>query len=238
MKNNFMHTFPLFCLILLLTVFVSGCAAVHQKDSVPPEHPQEGMLEGITVVLDPGHGGFDGGAVGKATGVREDVLNLQVAQKLQSLLGQAGAQVVLTRTDDQGLNNPQSPASRWKREDMNARFRLIRDSEADLMLSIHMNKFTQSGVYGAQVFYQKGDEASAAFAATLQKMLHTLPEAGKRLVKTGDYMVLKTGLPISALVECGFLSNPNDETLLQDEDYQYRLAWCMYAAIVAHFRLS
>lgn len=238
MKRYFIHRTTVFCLILLLPVFLFGCAVTSEQWSIPVQHPDIGMLENHTIILDAGHGGFDGGAIGKTTGVREDVLNLQVVQKLQTLLEQAGAEVLLTRKDDQGLNNPTSSSSRWKREDMNARYRLIKDSQADLVLSVHMNKFTQSSVYGAQVFYQKGDEQSAAFANTLQSMLHTLPQAGKRMVKYGDYMVLKAGLPVSALVECGFLSNPNDEAILQDEDYQYQLAWCMYAAITAHFQLS
>lgn len=238
MKRNDMQLRHILCFVLLLTLFVSGCASSKNMENQIVEMPLDGMLEGRTIVLDAGHGGFDGGAVGRTTNVREDILNLQVTRKLEALLQQAGAKVLLTRETDDGLNNPESPASRWKRDDMNTRFRFIRDSGADLMLSIHMNKFTQPSVYGAQVFYQHGDDEAADFANMLQSMLHTLPEAGKRVVKTGDYMVLKTKLPMSALVECGFLSNPNDEMLLQDEDYQHRLAWCLYAAITTYFHLS
>ena len=180
----------------------------------------ETAAERLTVAVDAGHGGFDGGAVG-VTGVVEAGLNLAVAQEVERLFCERGFSVRMTRTDDEALGAT-------KREDMAARRAILSDAGVDLVVSIHMNKFSDPAVRGAMAYYMQGSAEGEALA---QHVIDAVTEATgqkKRGANPGDYFVVRECSAPAVLVECGFLSNAEEETLLADPAYQKRLA----AAIV------
>lgn len=187
-----------------------------------------------TVVIDAGHGGTDGGAVGWNTQVREAVLNLQIARLLGARLEQAGVDVVYTRTDDDGLVREGCAWS--KTEDMRIRAEIMRDADPDAVVSIHMNAYTDAGPSGPQAIAQHGSEDGWLLAQAIQKNFLTgVPEARVRQATTGDFYVLRAVTAPSVLVECGFLSHAQEEKLLQEESYQARIAWSIYAGLMQYF---
>ena len=177
------------------------------------------------IIIDPGHGGRDRGASGAQTGTPEDVLNLDVARRLKVILESAGFRVDLTRSDDNAL----APS---KKEDMRIRRRIMHESGADLTVSIHMNKFSDSAVKGPMVFYTAGDENSEQLAVCIMQSLCEGLGLPARRVNTGDYYVIRDSSIPAVIVECGFLSNPQEEKLLCTEEYRATLARCIATGIV------
>jgi len=174
------------------------------------------------VVIDAGHGGHDGGAVGK-NGTREADVVLAIARFLESELKSIGIGTTMTRTTEADLAAPM--ARNRKRSDMDARRRIIESVQPDLVVSIHLNSLpSHPGVRGFQAFFNQSGEISRHFAESLQAHFNNLPLQGNRRASTGDFYILNsTGFP-SVLLECGFLSNPNDEALLRTTEYQQFLA--------------
>ena len=192
---------------------------------------------GKVIVLDAGHGEPDGGAVGKA-GVKEQELNLKIAEFTQGFLEQSGMEVIMTRADEQGIQDSGNSIRQKKRSDMSNREKLMNRSDVDLFISIHMNKFTDPQYSGPQVFYSSNHEKSKIMAEFLQsELISILEPASKREVKqaTGDIYLLKKAKVPAVLVECGFLSNAQEEQKLLDEKYQKETAWAIYSSIVKYF---
>lgn len=190
-----------------------------------------GPLSGLTVAVDAGHGGYDGGAVGRVSGVPEKGLNLDVAQRVEKLLRRQGAEVVMTRTGDYALCD-ENPPIRKKLQDMQRRAALIRMGEADVMLSIHMNEYAGRRESGPQVFYREGCPAGRLLAGAVQQaMIEGLNPPQKRTAMGGDYYILTLGLP-SVLVECGFLSNREEEAKLMQEVYRQQVAQSVVQGVV------
>jgi len=149
---------------------------------------------------------------------------------------QSGIEVVMTRTDDAGLFGADDKSVREKkRKDLRKRERIMNESQADLFISIHMNKFEDSRYSGPQVFYSPNEESSKRLAETLQsELIAVLQPSSRREIKKANsdiYLLKKAEIP-AVLVECGFLSNPQEEKLLQDEDYQNRIAWAIYSGVI------
>ena len=191
-------------------------------------------LSGVTVCIDPGHGGYDGGAVGKNSGVMEKALNLQLSQKLQSLLKDSGAEVILTRSSDIALA---SEGDERKRRDLQAR--VDASQGADVFISLHMNEYADRSQSGPQVFYTSGDENSRLLAGAMQKYMNELlSPARPRSANTGDYYVLRNQSMPAVLVECGFLSNAEEEQKLQAEDYQWQVAQSIHAGLCEFLRVG
>lgn len=184
---------------------------------------------GKIVVIDAGHGGLDPGAV-SPRGTREDEINLKISQKLRAYLEKEGTKVIMTRTTDGALGKS-------KREDMNKRVQIIRDSGADVVVSIHLNMFSQSKYYGAQTFYMKNSEEGKKLAKCIQdQLLRILNRGNTRQIKDSDqYLILKASSAPTVLVECGFLSNPEEEKLLKTDEYQEKIAWAIYSGIISYF---
>jgi len=184
---------------------------------------------GKTIVIDPGHGGFDAGASG-VSGSREDEINLAIALKLRDYLEHEGAKVVMTRKDHNAVADT-------KRKDMEKRVEIIRKSKPDIVISIHQNKFRQPQYYGAQTFYMTGSEEGKRLAKCIQDhLIRVLNRGNKRQIKpAGDLLILKAGNAPTVIVECGFLSNPEEERLLKTEKYQDRVAWAIYSGVVEYF---
>ena len=182
-----------------------------------------GPLAGLTVAVDAGHGGYDGGAVGRVSGVPEKGLNLDVAQRVEKRLLELDADVVITRTGDYALCD-ENPPIRKKLQDMQRRAEIIRMNEPDLLLSIHMNEYAGRSESGPQVFYREGCPAGRLLAGAMQEaMVRELNPSKKRTALDGDYYILTLGIP-GVLVECGFLSNRAEEALLMQETYRQQVA--------------
>ena len=185
------------------------------------------------IVIDPGHGGIDPGTTGKS-GVSEDKINLLISLKLCRLIEQSGGVAVLTRSDDEGLySNDKSRIRDKKNEDLRKRNEIINTSGAHVFVSIHLNSFPQSKYYGAQTFYQKGSEESKKLAELIQEELKSnIDNKNHRMTKSIDTIfILKNKVMPGALVECGFLSNPTEERLLQEDKYQDKIAWSIFVGI-------
>ena len=194
--------------------------------------------EKITVVIDPGHGGRDGGAVGD-DGTLEKELNLAVALKLKSILESADIHVIMTRETDIELASPDSPHK--KADDLKARLELAQNQKNALFVSIHMNKFPIEKYRGLQVYYSENHTESLTLAQTIQNAAqNALQNTAERKVKpAGDSIYLMSHLEIpSVLVECGFLSNPEECEKLCEKEYQKELSFSIVCGIIDYITKS
>lgn len=183
------------------------------------------------VVIDAGHGGMDPGKVG-VNGTLEKEINLAMAEKLKQLLEQNDITVVMTRTDDDGLY--QENDANKKRADMQARVRILQEMAPVLAVSIHQNSFTDNSSRGAQVFYYQGSEQGKLAADMIQEaMRRAIADGNHRMAKANaDYYMLKKSPCPLVIVECGFLSNPEEEALLRTESYQRKVAWAIHLGVM------
>lgn len=174
------------------------------------------------VVLDPGHGGRDPGKVG-AQGEQEKDINLAISLKVKERLEKDGMEVVMTREKDVMLAD--EDASNKKLEDLNNRIRIINERQPAVAVSIHQNSYFDASVKGAQVFYFTHSDKGKQAAEAMQKELLEFDQENTRKIKANDtyYLLKKTEVP-TVIVECGFLSCPEEEALLTDEAYQKKLA--------------
>ena len=185
----------------------------------------------FTVVIDAGHGGIDGGVTGATTGIAESELNLSVAKFLKEDFAAAGFKVVMTRTSSAALYGYLGGS--LKKRDMQNRKRVIEKASPDLVISIHMNKCPIPSRRGAQVFYRAGDERSIALAASVQDRLNNMEEASRDCISlVGDYYILNVSPCPAALVECGFLSNAEDEKLLVSESYRGKISCVIFKGAI------
>lgn len=188
-----------------------------------------------TIVIDAGHGGRDGGAIGKTTGITESELNLKYALTLKNLCEDFGIGVVMTRSDMNGLYD--ESASNKKKSEMEKRKKIINESGADLMVSIHMNSFPLSSSQGAYVFYANGSDKGFELAKSVQTSLCLSFETARKTVTVGDYFVLNYSNIPAILIECGFLSNPVEEIKLQDDEYCKNFCYSILAGIISYFQM-
>ena len=196
-----------------------------------------GSLRGLTIAVDAGHGGYDGGAVGRVSGVPEKGLNLDVAERLEKLLRAQGADVVMTRTGDYALCD-EDPPIRKKLQDMQRRAEIIRLNDADMVLSIHMNEYAGRSESGPQVFYRENCPAGRLLAGAIQQaMIRELKPAKERPALGGDYYILTLGVA-SVLVECGFLSNREEEARLLQAEYRQSVAQAIARGVLDWQRLE
>lgn len=193
---------------------------------------QASKLNGITIIVDAGHGGRDGGSIGK-NGTIEKEINLDYAFALRDKLVSSGYRVVLTRNNDDGLYS--ELAKNKKVSDMNARMQIIKKANPSLVISIHMNSFSDASVRGANSYYKVDDEASKRCADLIQASLNKYCNARNKLSKEGDYFMLNCSYYTSVLIECGFLSNIEEETLLNTNEYKDKLTNAIYSGILLYF---
>lgn len=192
------------------------------------------------IVIDAGHGKPDEGAQ-SSNGTTEAETNLKIALKVQNLLEQSGATVLLTRSDENAIYSLDSKTLKEKKiSDIHNRVKIGNESSADIFVSIHLNKIPQEQYWGWQCFYKNGDEKSIALAKSLQSNLNeSIQKENKREVMKLDtvYLMKHVEIPIS-IVECGFLSNAEEEKLLLTDAYQDKLAWGIYNGIMDYFYTS
>lgn len=184
----------------------------------------------LTFVLDAGHGGEDGGAV-SADGLRESEVNLSIAQRTDALLALCGYHTVMTRNSEE-LEYPESADTTRKRKryDQQRRVTLVNETENAVLVSIHQNQYATAGPSGAQVFYGK-QARSEYFAQNAQVLLSGLCEKQRQAAPISEdiFLMRETDCP-AILIECGFLSNPGDVSLLRSESYRTSLSVYITAA--------
>ncbi|SEU01942.1 N-acetylmuramoyl-L-alanine amidase [Salinibacillus kushneri] len=192
-------------------------------------------LSGKVVVLDPGHGGVDGGAVGKDDSLEKDIA-LSTVKYLRDYLQEAGALVYLTREGDYDLAAEETKGlSKRKSEDIRKRVQFVKEKNPDLFLSIHLNAIPQTRWSGAQTFYHPSVKKSAHLAKFIQSEIRRNLDNTTRKAQAVDniYVLKNTGKP-AALVEIGFLSNPHERDLLKTDDYQQKMAASIYEGILRY----
>lgn len=191
----------------------------------------------IKIVLDAGHGGIDGGVTGITTGVKESDLNLKIVKKLEKLLVNSGFIVILTRSSDAGLYGVAT--GNLKRKDMLKRKEIIIEAKPDLVVSVHLNKFSVTTRRGAQVFFKDGNEKGYLLATAIQSSFNSLKESTREFsALKGDYYILNCSPYPSVIAECGFLSNPEEEALLVSDEYQNKISSALFEGITAFLMQS
>ncbi len=189
------------------------------------------------IILDAGHGGEDGGAVG-ADGTVEQLLNLQITKYLEEQLTVFGIQTVMTRTTEDSIHNPDAATTRERKvSDIHNRMKIMETTQNAVFVSIHQNKFQSKSEWGTQVFYSPNTTASAELADCIQQsVIETLqPENTRVIKKSGSsiYLLYYAKKP-AVLVECGFLSNPSELEKLKDEIYQKKIAFSIALGILEY----
>lgn len=173
-----------------------------------------------------------------SNGTTEAQTNLKIALKVQNLLEQSGCTVILTRSDENAIYDIDSKTLKQKKiSDIHNRVKIGNESSADIFVSIHLNKIPQQQYYGWQTFYKDGDENCKKLATSIQNSLNKAIQKENNRVPMkieNIYIVRKVEIPLS-IVECGFLSNPEEEKLLLTDEYQDRLAWGIYTGIIEYF---
>ncbi len=230
--------------VLFATLYFTAVAKPATTEEPPPSRAPEGRqpeegndgeeaalsagldvtaisLEGKKIILDPGHGrGVSGGTTGVSTGAAECDTNLAIAQKLKALLEGQGAAVVMTREAADALN------TNWEL-DMQAREQIILAENADMFVSIHQNEIPGNPeASGPQVFYHKQGSVGKRLAVAIQEMMNAQlePEQARMALDNEKLRILKTGTQPSCIVECGFMSNAEEDELLQTDEYQQKVA--------------
>lgn len=217
----------IYFVLLFLAIFCIASVFVTISANVPSTK--------FTIVIDAGHGGKDGGAVGKVTGITENELNLQYAETLKEICENMGIKVIMTRSDLNGLYSPL--ASNKKKSDMQKRQEIIEQSGADLVVSVHMNAFPLSSSRGAQVFYGLDNDLGQVLAEKIQQSLNISIDYAKAVPKEGDFFILNcTSLP-GALIEFGFLSNAEEENLLVSQEYKYEMCLAVAHGILEFYEM-
>ena len=189
------------------------------------------------IIIDAGHGIPDGGAVGN-NGTLEAEINLKIGLKLQKLLEESGAIVILTRSDENGIyEKEESSIGQKKVSDIKNRVKIGNESSADIYVSINLNKIQQQQYDGWQVFYKEVSEEGKELAENIQNALNeTIEKENNRIAKSIDniYIIKHVEIP-TVIVECGFLSNYKEEEKLNKDEYQEKLAYGIYLGIMDYF---
>ncbi len=221
--------------IILLSIIIVGLFSIYKYNKVARAASLPTLRK--VIIIDPGHGGIDGGMVGTTTGILESQVNLEIALKLRKYLEESGSLVLMTRDEDVGLYTDGGTIRKKKNEDLRNRKRLFDESNADVVISIHSNSFQQSKYYGAQSFYSPNSQNGKLVAELIQEeLIRVLDNGNTRKAKSkSDVYILKNVKVPTVIVECGFLSNPKEEKLLQNPDYQEKISWSIYVGILKYF---
>ena len=232
-KCRYFSLLPIYILIIicLFVVAIGGSKAVAVLS-------ESASISGRkTVVVDAGHGGVDGGAT-SCTGVLESQFNLEIAQKLNDLLNLLGINTVMIRNTDCSVYTEGETIAQKKVSDLKERVRIVNSTDNCILVSIHQNLFSDGKYSGAQVFYAP-TEGSQMIAKSMQtSFIKTLNPHSHRQEKKADsiYLMQHINCP-GVLVECGFLSNPQEEYLLRTKDYQQKVC-CVIACTISNYLYS
>lgn len=218
---------------ILSTAFLILCLLVC---TIPLQNNEEQIVStpllNYCVVIDAGHGGIDGGVEGYSGENCERDINLQFALKLGELFKAMKVDVVYTRLDNNGLYDEN--ATNKKVDDMNKRIKLIEENNANLVISLHQNGYTSSEQRGISTFYKGGQTASENLAKTLQSRFKQNIEHARSEALEGDYFILNECSALCVLVECGFLTNPEEEQLLVNGEYQDKICFEIFTGCIQY----
>lgn len=231
MKNKYFSV--IFLLLIVFARILSSEKSVKVMQNLFYESNLKEKNRNITIVVDPGHGGRDPGKVG-VNGALEKDINLAIALYLRDYLEEEGINVVMTRTEDEGLYSESD--TNKKRADLNKRVEIINNSGALFAVSIHQNSFTQESVKGAQVFYHAESGQGKILAEVLQQQIKdTIKDGNNRKAKANNsyYMLKYTECPM-VIVECGYLSNQKEASLLISPEYQKKMAEAIHLGILKY----
>lgn len=227
-RKDLLRMLPVYVLLLagmIVVAFLADRSVTVLADNRPMS------INRKTVIIDPGHGGVDGGAT-SCTGVLESQFNLDISLRLQDTLNFLGIRTVMIRTIDESIYTEGNTIAAKKVSDLKERVRIVNSIKDCILLSIHQNYYPNSKYYGAQIFYAP-TVGSRELATDMQNQLvQTLnPESRRKSKKAeGIYLLQHVNCP-AILIECGFLSNPNEEFLLRSEDYQKKLCLVIAATV-------
>lgn len=227
-KPGFVGLMMCYLLVVSLTligIFGGERAVSVLKEQIPVNRPH-------TIIIDAGHGGEDGGAT-SCTGRLESSYNLDISLRLEDLMQLLGYRTIMIRRTDTAIYKKGETISQKKVDDLKERVRISNSDPGNVLLSIHQNFFSQGQYSGAQVFYAANEESKNLANTLQQSLVEVLNPGSKRKTKAGKGIYLlekRTGCGV--LIECGFLSNPKEESLLRLPQYQKKLA-CVIAAAVA-----
>jgi N-acetylmuramoyl-L-alanine amidase len=196
-----------------------------------PEDPESVRLLNKSVCIDPGHGGSDPGACGP-TGTLEKDNNLAIALLLREKLENNGAKVIMTRDSDRDVAYPDAAAS----EELGARIDIANDNQVDLFISIHNDTFTNPSTSGTTT-YHYGDVESMRLAGCLQKKLVEHLGTKDRNSRFASFYVIRYTEMAAALIEAGFISNPEEELLMASADGRMNIAQALFEGIVQYFKV-
>lgn len=187
------------------------------------------------IILDAGHGGFDGGAEA-LDGTLEKDINLAITLKLRDLLAPLGFDIVMVREEDKGIEDNSNTSIRNRKiSDLNNRLKLLNKYPNSIFLSIHLNKFEQASIHGAQVFYTTNVESSKLLAEEVQtaivKMVQPENHRKAKPASKETFLLSKAKNP-AVIIECGFLSNPTDLKNLKDEEYQAKISFAIICGLL------
>ncbi len=232
MKKNYLISFVTkgqivffsicFCFVVFTSFAVKSAKAFEASESISKIN--------YTIVLDAGHGGIDPGSIGYKTKTPESELNLSYTLLLKEKLDKVGITTILTRKSSDGLYGLST--ANYKKRDMQKRKEIIEINNPNLVVSIHMNSYTNHSLRGAQVFYDGKNDISFMVSKSIQKLFHERLPSSKSTVSTGDYFMLKCSSAPAIIAECGFLSNAEDESNLINKDYQEKVVNCIFEGIV------
>lgn len=218
-------------LIFVLSIFLIFSWLAYRQGKLYPARALL-PLTGTIIGIDPGHGGYDPGSI-QGRAVEKEIV-LAISLYLQEYLQQGGARVVMTRkTDTDLLELP--VAGPKKMQDFQNRLAVLEKSRIELLVSIHANSYSSSRWYGAQTFYQNGKDDGKILAECIQAELIRVLQNTDRVVKSGNFFLLREMDVPGVLVEVGFLSNPAEAQLLLTPDYQKKIAWAIYTGIISFY---
>ncbi len=219
---------PAYVIVLGLCLLI-GIGGSHAITAMSENELYDGR---ITVIIDAGHGGEDGGAT-SCVGILESEYNLQIAKRLNALLHLLGIKTKMIRTTDISVYTKGSTIAEKKISDLKERVRLVNSTSNAILVSIHQNYFPQAQYSGAQVFYGEHTQSKTFAQQTQTLLVANLNEGSSRIAKKADgiYLMQKVTCP-AILVECGFLSNPQEEALLRSDAYQKKLCCVLSCAVL------
>lgn len=225
-RKFWLSAIPVYAVVLIcfLVAALAGNRAITTLSENAP------LTDRKLVIIDPGHGGVDGGAI-SCTGVPESQINLQIAKRLNDLLQLLGVETMMTRAEDRSLHTQGETIAAKKVSDLKERVRIANAAQNAILVSIHQNQFTDGRYSGAQVFYSPNPQSSDLAGMIQRLFIQTVNIGSNRKTKKADgiYLLQKVDLP-AVLVECGFLSNPTEEAKLRTDAYQRKVAAVIAAA--------
>jgi len=224
--------------VVLIALAITTFGIINGIDS-QEINATNGIPKNRTIILDAGHGGEDPGAVSDYNGVREKEINFFIASKVKELLEAENFTVIMTREDDT-LKYAEGTTSvtQKRKQDLIRRKKMMDQSGADLVVSVHLNKFPQEKYFGAQVFFPPNSPESKTAAELIQKSLREIVDPNNKreaMLKKAEIIILKNLKTPTVIVECGFLSNEQEEKKLASIDYQEKLALAIKEGIMKYY---